>query len=132
MKPIEIHIEGYKIVISEDDGKPKVTEEKVKEDDTLVYKPKPNTLPYTIPCPYTPPTIAPYNDEWWKYPYVTWTGGEVSTTNTTKPDFHPVYDTMIGKTAMADGGIVNIKLTPEQIANAPKNDPVGEKGVPDC
>lgn len=121
MKPIEIHIEGYKIVISDDMPETK------KED-------KEHTITYpTIPVsPTYPDSTSPQNPDWWRYPYVTWTGGEVSTTNTTKPDFHPVYDTMIGKTAMADGGIVNIKLTSEQIANAPKNDPVGEKGVPGC
>ncbi len=120
MKPIEIHIEGYKIVI-EEDKKPEVT----KDEEKITYIPYPVTPTY-------PDSTSPQNPDWWRYPYVTWTGGEVSTTNTTKPDFHPVYDTMIGKTAMADGGIVNIKLTSEQIANAPKNDPVGEKGVPGC
>ena len=83
MKPIEIHIEGYKIVISED-KEPEVTKEK---EETIKY------VPY--PIIQTPNTPQP--NDWWSHPYVTWTCGEVSTTNTTKPDFHPVRDTMVGK-----------------------------------
>lgn len=67
MKPIEIHIEGYKIVISEDDKKD-ITYKQEKDDDGTI--PSPN-YPHTVPYPYIPPTIQP-QDEWWKNPIITW------------------------------------------------------------
>ena len=94
MKPIEIHIEGYKIVISEDDKKDITYKPKKDDDDTISF---PN-YPHTVPCPYVPPTIQP-QDEWWKYPYVTWTASDVTFTNTTdtKAQKTPVRDRMVGK-----------------------------------
>lgn len=57
MKPIEIHIEGYKIVISKDeDGDESITYIPKGKDDGLIDVPN---LPHTIPCPYVPPTIEP-------------------------------------------------------------------------
>ena len=55
MKPIEIHIEGYKIVISEE-----------KQEETIVNKDE-NIIKY-VPYPTIPttPVLA-------KYPYATWT-----------------------------------------------------------
>ena len=66
MKPIEIHIEGYKIVISEDDKENITYKQENDDDDTIPYPNYPHNLPY----PYVPPTIQP-QDEWWKYP-ITW------------------------------------------------------------
>lgn len=128
MKPIEIHIEGYKIIITKDeDDKESITYMPKEKDDNLIDVPK---YPHTIPCPYVPPTIQP-TDDWWKDPTVTWTNDDVLTnTTTTYPT--PIRDRMVGKTTIADGGTISVELTPEQIANAPKNDPVGEKGVPGC
>lgn len=52
MKPIEIHIEGYKIVISKDeDGDESITYMPKGKDDGLVDLPN---LPHTVPCPYVP------------------------------------------------------------------------------
>ena len=84
MKPIEIHIEGYKIVISEDE-QPEITEE--KESEKITY------IPYPIN-----PTVPP-NPDWWRYPYVTWKAPDVTVTNTTdyKAKFTPVRDAMVGK-----------------------------------
>ena len=59
MKPIEIHIEGYKIVISED---------KERKDESLTVPVK-DEKPFE---PYIPPITV--DKEWWKYPYVTTTG----------------------------------------------------------
>ena len=85
MKPIEIHVEGYKIVISEDkdEGKP---ERKINiPGDDL-------TLP--IAHPYTPPTVQPY--DWWRYPYVTWTKDDsLSNLGTTGTTATPVRDFMV-------------------------------------
>lgn len=68
MKPIEIHIEGYKIVISEDkDDKPSIT---VPEQEYHGIK-MPPTEPYTIPC-----TPGPDRGDWWNKPYVTWTNDD--------------------------------------------------------
>ena len=88
MKPIEIHIEGYKIVISEDKKDPEVTKEEVtKEFEKITY----------VPYPVNPTT--PQNPDWWKYPYVTWTAGDVTITNTTdsKAQKTPIRDRMVGK-----------------------------------
>lgn len=92
MKPIEIHVEGYKIVISEDDKKLKnESVDKKDDDDSLKLKVCP---PYV---PYVPPTIQP-QDDWWRYPYVTWTNEDsLSNIKTTSVDVHPVRDIMTGK-----------------------------------
>lgn len=83
MKPIEIHIEGYKIIIMED-KEPEPT--KAKEEDGIMY----------VPYPVIPTT--PQNPDWWKYPYVTWTSDDtLSNIKTTSPDIHPVRDAMVGK-----------------------------------
>ena len=96
MKPIEIHVEGYKIVISEDDKKLQNEPIDKDDDDSLKLKDCP---PY-IPCPYVPyipPTIQP-QDDWWRYPYVTWTNEDsLSNIKTTSTDIHPVRDIMTGK-----------------------------------
>lgn len=62
-------------------------------------------------------------------------GGEAQVDCLLQPDgFYMAgcYCKKCGKTTIADGGTISVELTPEQIANAPKNDPVGEKGVPGC
>lgn len=63
MKPIEIHVEGYKIVISKDDEQPDIPKD--KQD-------KKTTMPSYPNYPVVPPIINPY---------VTWTGGELTVTN---------------------------------------------------
>lgn len=84
MKPIEIHIEGYKIVISEDDKKENIT-----------YQPKRNEEVQDLPksVPYNPPDNT---GDWWKNPYVTWTSDDTLHINTTSTDFHPIRDKMTG------------------------------------
>lgn len=96
VKPIEIHVEGYKIVISEDDKKlQNESIDKKDNDDSLINCPKPNICPYVMP--YIPPTIQP-QDDWWRYPYVTWTNDDnLSNIKTTSADIHPVRDIMTGK-----------------------------------
>ena len=79
MKPIEIHIEGYKIVISKEDEQPDVTK---KEKDERI------TIPSYPNYPVAPPIL---------YPYVTWTGGELTVTNTETKCETPVRDRMVGK-----------------------------------
>lgn len=82
MKSIEIHIEGYKIVITEE------KQAEVSKDE------KKTTAPFPI-CP-----TNPYVD---KYPYVTWTGGEMTTTNTIGTEkFTPIRDVMTGKVTDED------------------------------
>lgn len=76
MKPIEIHIEGYKIVISKEDEQPNIT-----KDEKITIPSYPN-------YPVVPKII---------YPYVTWTGGEVTVTNTETKCETPVRDRMVGK-----------------------------------
>lgn len=94
MKPIEIHIEGYKIVI-EEDKQPEVKDEK---EDTV----KEDTIKY-VPYPVVPtiPTVEPNTsqpNDWWRYPYVTWTKDDVlSNINTTTTYPTPVRDAMVGK-----------------------------------
>ena len=89
MKPIEIHIEGYKIVISEDKKEPEVTVEKETE--------KINYVPYPYPVIQTAPN-TPQNLDWWNYPYVTCTHyDETNLTNTYKTADTPVRDCMVGK-----------------------------------
>ena len=83
MKPIEIHIDGIKIVISEDESS-KITEE--KQDGKITY----------IPYPVYPTMEQP---DWQKYPYITWIGGETTLTNTSdyKIELSPIRDIMVGK-----------------------------------
>lgn len=83
MKPIEIHIEGYKIIISKEDELLDITKD--KQDEKI-----------TIPSYPVYPTITPNLDQF-KYPYVTWTGGEVTVTNTETKCETPVRDRMVGK-----------------------------------
>ena len=75
MKPIEIHIEGYKIVITEDKEEPKINYVPKKEDEDLLKKYGDAwKQPDIINVPYIMPTTT---GEWWKYPTVTWTSGNV-------------------------------------------------------
>lgn len=90
MKPIEIHIEGYKIVISKEDEQPNVTK---KEKDEKI----------TMPSYPVYPTL-PQNPDLCKYPYVTWTGGEVTVTNAETKCETPVRDRMVGKVNDEDVG----------------------------
>ena len=90
MNPIEIHIEGYKIVISEDkETEIKKTEQKeeMKIGDRINYVPYP-----VVPCSSQPA-------DWWSSPHITWCGPEPTVTNTTKADstFTPIRDAMVGK-----------------------------------
>ena len=80
MKPIEIHIEGYKIVISEDEKKDKVVEA-VKADEAggdeklkIVY----------APCPLQE---RPHVGDWWTYPNATWSNDIVLTTDSKSKNF---------------------------------------------
>ena len=83
MKPIEIHIEGYKIVITKEDEQLDVTKE---EKDEKITMPSYPVYPTT-----------PQNPDQFKYPYVTWTGREVTVTNTETKCETPVRDRMVGK-----------------------------------
>ena len=74
MKPIEIHIEGYKITIAEDDGKEnKITVDKyaipVQEHkiEAKPYKPIIDDDWYR-----TPPSWWQNPPMWWEKPYCTW------------------------------------------------------------
>ena len=80
MKPIEIHIEGYKIVISKDDEQPDILKDIQDEKPYLNYP------------------VVPTNPN----PYVTWTGGEVTVTNTETKCETPVRDRMVGKVSNED------------------------------
>ena len=77
MKPIEIHIEGYRIVISKDDEQPDIL--KYKQDEKIPSYPN---------YPVVPANLKPY---------VTWTAGEMTVTNTETKCETPVYDRMVGK-----------------------------------
>lgn len=80
MKPIEIHIEGYKIVISKDDEQLDISKD--KQDKNI-----------TIPSyPNYPPVI----------PTVTWASGEMTVTNTEVKCETPVRDRMVGKITNED------------------------------
>ena len=76
MKTLEIHIEGYKIVITKEDEQPNIT-----KDEKI-------TIPSYPDYPVVPPNL---------YPYVTWTGGEMTVTNTEIKCETPVRDRMVGK-----------------------------------
>ena len=84
MKPIEIHIEGYKIVISKDDEQPDVTKEEKDEKITMPSYPNYPVVPTTLNS------------------YITWTGGEVTVTNTETKCETPVRDRMVGKVTNED------------------------------
>lgn len=79
MKPIEIHIEGYKIVISKDEKESESTRE--KEFEKITY----------VPYPVNPTT--PQKPDWWEDVYVDTT----NLTNTNKTAETPVRDCMVGK-----------------------------------
>ena len=81
MKPIEIHIEGYKIVISKEDEQPDILKDKRDEKITIPSYPNYPVIP-------TNPIM---------YPYVTWTYGEMPVTNTETKCETPVRDMMVGK-----------------------------------
>ena len=84
MKPIEIHIEGYKIVISEDEKESESTRE--KEFEKITY----------VPYPVNPTT--PQKPDWWEYPYVTIShNDEINFTNINKTAETPIRDCMVGK-----------------------------------
>lgn len=87
MKPIEIHLEGYRIVISKDDEQPDVLKDKQDEKITMP--------PYYPNYPVTPTNINPY---------ITWTSGEVTVTNTETKCETPVRDRMVGKVSDEDAG----------------------------
>ena len=77
MKPIEIHIEGYKIVISEDE-KPEVSKDDEKENLNYISKPAfPNLNgPWNYPkenVTLTPQHVVPDPYDYWNYPKVTYT-----------------------------------------------------------
>ena len=92
MKPIEIHIEGYKIVISRDEEKlDDITVKEADEDMTIPYK----SVPYKVypSCPNDPRPLG-----WWERPNATWTNEDIFNTDTTSAT--PVRDFMV------NGGIV--------------------------
>ena len=80
MKPIEIHIEGYKIVISKDDEQPDVLNYKQDEKITMP--------PYYPNYPVIPTNLTPYT---------TSIAGEMTVTNTETKCETPVRDRMVGK-----------------------------------
>ena len=85
MKPIEIHIEGYKITITEDDCKEnKVTVDKntipVKEHEIKVepHIPIADDWYRTPPSWYQNPPMWWYQNPpmWWEKPYCTWSDND--------------------------------------------------------
>ena len=74
MKPIEIHIEGYKIVISKDDEQLDIPKD--KQDKNITIPSYPN---YPVA------------------PTITWAYGEIPVTNTEVKCETPVRDRMVGK-----------------------------------
>lgn len=79
MKPIEIHIEGYKIVISKEDEQSDVTKEEKDEKITIPSYPNYQVVP------------TDFN------PYVIWAYGGPPVTNTETKCETPVRDRMVGK-----------------------------------
>ena len=73
MKPIEIHIEGYKIVISKDED---------KTDDCITVKEEKISVPNYYPTYPVHPTTG----EWWRYPFATWTADDAFNTTMTCPE----------------------------------------------
>lgn len=82
MKPIEIHIEGYKIVISKEDEQPDILKDKQDEKTYPNYP------------------VVPMNPN----PYVTWAYGEIPVTNTETKCETTVRDRMVGKVSDEDAG----------------------------
>ena len=82
MKPIEIHIEGYKILITKEE----------ENEDTITTKEEKITIPVYPDYP-----IYPSAGNWWKEPYYIWSIDNISNSTSPTLNFHPVYDTMIGK-----------------------------------
>lgn len=76
MKPIEIHIEGYKIVISKEDEQPNII-----KDEKITIPSYPNYQ--VVPTDFNP--------------YVIWAYGGPSVTNTETKCETPVRDIMVGK-----------------------------------
>lgn len=77
MKPIEIHIEGYKIVISEDEKNDKdgeAVEAGEDEKQKIIY----------APCPLKE---RPHVGDWWTYPNATWSNDIVLTTDSKSKNF---------------------------------------------
>ena len=77
MKPIEIHIEGYKIVISEDekiDKDGEAVEAGEDEKQKIIY----------APCPLKE---RPHVGDWWTYPNATWSNDIVLTTDSKSKNF---------------------------------------------
>lgn len=76
MKPIEIRIEGYKIVITKEDDKqeqPSITvPNNGKVPDLITYP--------VVPCGEPNPDLT---GDWWQKPNATWISGGVTYTNTT-------------------------------------------------
>lgn len=70
MRPIEIRIEGYKIVITKED-------EKQEQPNTKA----PNVITYpAIPCGEPSQDMT---GDWWQKPNATWVSGGITYTNTT-------------------------------------------------
>lgn len=111
MKPIEIHIEGYKITIAEDDWK----ENKITVDKYAipVHEHKIEAKPY-VPIAddwyRTPPSWYQNPPMWWEKPYCTWSDNDPNVVKgtttaesvciTTNP---PIYNTA---TSSTEDGIV--------------------------
>ena len=76
MKPIEIHIEGYKIVISKEDEQLNIT-----KDEKITIPSYPNYQ--VVPTDFNP--------------YVIWAYGGPPVTNTETKCETPVRDRMVGK-----------------------------------
>ena len=80
MKPIEIHVEGYKITITEDDNKDnKVTVDKFTIPTIPVQDHKIEAKPY-VPIAddwyKTPPSWYQNPPMWWEKPYCTWSDND--------------------------------------------------------
>lgn len=76
MKPIEIHIEGYKIIITKEDEQPNIM-----KDEKITIPSYPNYQ--VVPTDFNP--------------YVIWAYGGPSVTNTETKCETPVRDRMVGK-----------------------------------
>ena len=77
MKPIEIHIEGYKIVISKED-EDKITVNKKAEENIITYPVYP-TQPEVAKYPYVTWYYEDKNStgDWWRYPFQSWISNEI-------------------------------------------------------
>lgn len=81
MKPIEIHIEGYKITIAEDDNKEnKITVDKFTVPTIPVQDHKIEAKPYKPIVDddwyRTPPSWYQNPPMWWEKPYCTWSDND--------------------------------------------------------